>query len=97
MRFFRERSAHLDFTVFAIAVALMLGGIPNALCRVTVTTAAHASFVALGITADAIRLRKPLATLAVPGAPQIIPDFTIRRMKYTESHSVNMFDSKPFL
>jgi hypothetical protein len=97
MRFFRERQAHLDFTVFAIAVVPMLGGVPLAFRLVMVAAISIASIVAFGITLEANDPRKMLATFNVSRPPQIIPDFTIRRVKYTESHSVNMFASKPFL
>jgi hypothetical protein len=56
-----------------------------------------ANFMAFARSLNANGRRKVLATFNVSWTPQIIPDFTIRGMKYTESHSLNMFASKPFL
>lgn len=153
MRFSRERSAHLKFTLFAIAAVLMLAGIPVAFSQVSVaairgtvtdpsgavapnakaaapntatgiraeTVSNHAgyfifpslqvggpytvtasaagsvNFVASRLTLNTNHNREVLAALKRACPPQFIPDFAIRRMKYTKSHNARVLAGKPFL
>ncbi len=97
MRFSPERAARLKFNLFAIAAMAMLSGVPLACCLIMVAATRFANFVALGRTPNVNNPRKLLAAFNPPLAPRIIPDFAIHGIKYTESHSLSMFTSKPFL
>lgn len=97
MQFSPERAAHLRFNLFAIAAVAMLSGIPLAFCLIMVAATRLANFMTFGMSLNANNRRNLLAALKLAWTPQIIPDFTIRGKKYTESHSANLSASKPFL